>query len=293
MYRSYMNTNYSFLLVLLIGSLCTSMNAQGDSEIYALSIETVDGKRSFGIPVNLSNNLGYDNQPSFFDESTLLFSSSRNEQTDIALYSFNDNGKTWLSSTKQGSEYSPLLIPNDRAVSAIRLDTTGLQRLYRYPLSGTIPHPLFQKAKIAYHVWIDAHQLVATVLVENQMDLVLANTKNERIKTVYKNVGRSLHRIPNSSKVSFVQTMQGKSTVYAIDPLNSKLEVLISFAHPITDMYWFSDRLFLYSVGDLINEVDVVTSNEKIFYQSQSSSVSTITRILVSPDKAKLIFVGE
>jgi len=288
-----MKTNCSFLMVLLIGSLWTSMNAQGDSEIYALSIETVDGKRSFGIPVNLSNNPGYDNQPSFFDESTLLFSSSRNGQTDIALYSFNDNRKTWLSSTKQGSEYSPLLIPNDEAVSAIRLDTTGLQRLYRYPLSRMASRPLFQEAKIGYHVWVNAIQLVATVLVENRMDLVLANTEKESIKTVYKNVGRSLHRIPNSTKVSFVQTLEGKSTVYAIDPMNSKLEVLISLAFPITDMYWYSDSSFLYSVGDLINEVDIITSNEKTFYQNQSSSVSTITRILVSPDKSKLIFVGE
>ena len=198
-----------------------------------------------------------------------------------------------MSSTKQGSEYSPLLIPNDEAVSAIRLDTTGLQRLYRYPLSRMASRPLFQEAKIGYHVWVNAIQLVATVLVENRMDLVLANTEKESIKTVYKNVGRSLHRIPNSTKVSFVQTLEGKSTVYAIDPMNSMLEVLISLAFPITDMYWYSDSSFLYSIGDLINEVDIITSNEKTFYQNQSSSVSTITRILVSPDKSKLIFVGE
>ena len=288
-----MKTHHLLYSLLLIGGVWASLKAQGNAEIYALSMTTIDGETSFGEPQNLSNNPGYDSQPSFFDSTTLLFSSTRNGQTDIAQYLFLDKTKIWLSSTRQGSEYSPLLIPNDRAVSAIRLDTTGLQRLYRYPLSGEASQLLFQKAKIGYHVWVDANQLVATVLVENRMDLVLAQTNPEEIQTVFDNVGRSLHRIPSSNKVSFVQTNQGKSTVYALDPSNGTIETLAALNFSITDMYWFSNTSFLYSVGEVIMEFDLTIADHKVFYQNKATAVTTITRILVSPDKTKLIFVGE
>lgn len=288
-----MKTHHLLYSLLLIGGVWASLNAQGNAEIYALSMTTIDGETSFGEPQNLSNNLGYDSQPSFFDSTTLLFSSTRNGQTDIAQYSFLDKTKIWLSSTHQGSEYSPLLIPKDKAFSAIRLDTTGLQRLYRYPLSGEASQLLFQKAKIGYYVWVDANQLVATVLVENRMDLVLAQTNPEQIQTVFENVGRSLLRIPSSNKVSFVQTKKGKSTVYALNPSNVTIETLVALNFSVTDMYWFSNTSFLYSSGTKIYALDVASGEVTLFCQSSHADVEQITRMLVSPDKTQLIFVGE
>ena len=282
-----------FLSLCLLGSYCGFLFAQADTEIYALSLQVTDADFSFGTPKNISNNNGYDSQPSFFDATALLFSSTRNGQTDIAQYSFKDETKSWLSSTAVGSEYSPLLIPGDQAISAIRLDTTGLQRLYRYPLSSEKPELLFDKAKIGYHVWVNSTQLLATVLVEDRMDLSLANTEEDTLVTVFQDVGRSLNRIPNSSKVSFVQSKGEKSTVYAIDPSNKKIEKLIALDVPILDMYWFEKNIFLYSTGINIHSVDVVTGETKLFYQSQLEAVKRITRILVSPDKTRLIFVGE
>ena len=84
------------------------------------------------ISKNISNNEGYDNQPSFQNEHTILFASTRNKQTDILQYNSITGVKKWLNDTKQGSEYSPTSIPTTKDFSAIRLDTTGLQHLYRY-----------------------------------------------------------------------------------------------------------------------------------------------------------------
>src|SRR5690606_8593416 len=62
---------------------------------------------------NISNNRGYDNQPSFYSNDTILYSGTRNGQTDIAGFSFSNSNKFWLSDTKQGSEYSPQRIPGE------------------------------------------------------------------------------------------------------------------------------------------------------------------------------------
>ena len=87
----------------------------------------------------LSQNLGYDNQPSFWSEDALLYAATQNGQTDIVFHQLATGEKNGRSATGQGSEYSPLRIPSTDEFSAIRLDTTGLQRLYRYNTQDRIP----------------------------------------------------------------------------------------------------------------------------------------------------------
>ena len=50
--------------------------------------------------INISNNEGYDNQPSFFEDDNVLYASTRNGQTDIAQYHINYKSKTFINYTK-------------------------------------------------------------------------------------------------------------------------------------------------------------------------------------------------
>ena len=54
-------------------------NAQPNTDVYLLNTETSN-------LVNISDNKGYDNQPSFISDSLVLFAKSRQLQTDIILY---------------------------------------------------------------------------------------------------------------------------------------------------------------------------------------------------------------
>lgn len=162
-----MKNMLTIILLLCIRQLL----AQPNTEVYLMDITSEDGKTAFTNLRNISNNEGYDNQPSFYDNETILFSSTRNGQTDIAAYNINTGSVTWISNTPEGSEYSPLRIPNSNDISAIRLDTNGLQRLYRYDdLSGEST-VIRKNAKVGYHVWHSEDVLVNTILVENRMDL--------------------------------------------------------------------------------------------------------------------------
>jgi len=106
--------------------------AQSNTEVYLFNIIPNDNTVTLTNQQNISNNDGYDNQPSFYNDNQVLFASTRNGQTDIASYNVRDGKVSWINDTGFGSEYSPTKIPNQKAVSAIRLDTTGLQRLYSY-----------------------------------------------------------------------------------------------------------------------------------------------------------------
>ena len=81
---------------------------------------------------NISQNQDYDSQPFFIDNEQIVYARTYDVQTDIVKYHLKEKSLINLSETTIGGEYSPQLIPNTTNYSAVRLDTTGLQRIYKY-----------------------------------------------------------------------------------------------------------------------------------------------------------------
>ena len=121
---------YYFVILALLNFYI--LFAQSNTEVYLFDLSKKGTKIQLSNHRNISNNQGYDNQPSFYNDSIILFSASRNGQTDIAQYHIKNHTINWISNTLQGSEYSPTKLPNQKTISAIRLDTTGKQLLYAY-----------------------------------------------------------------------------------------------------------------------------------------------------------------
>ena len=93
--------------------------SQTATEIYLFDLVQNDSVFTIDNPLNISNNIGYDNQPSFlFDGSGILYASNRFDQTDVVLYNLINQTKAWLSNTP-GSEYSPTQTPNKKYFSTI------------------------------------------------------------------------------------------------------------------------------------------------------------------------------
>ena len=194
-----MKLNFSILFSIVF-TVCSS---QSNTEIFLYDIEVNQSKIQIKNGQNLSNNEGYDNQPSFLDDNTILFASTRNGQTDIAKYNLQSELKTFINAT-EGSEYTPLKIPNQDAVSAVRLDKDGLQRLYRYSLSDGKSSELIKDLVVAYYVWYNADIVVSAVIEGEQLNLYSTNIKKATNKKLATNIGRSLHKIPNSNLISFI-----------------------------------------------------------------------------------------
>ena len=229
------------IFLLAVGRL----SGQAATEVYLAEITPAPARWTVSEPVNISDNKGYDNQPAFLDDGHLLYARTRDGQTDIARYDLMAGATTWISDTPGGSEYSPLKIPGKEAVSAIRLDTTGLQRLYSYPLDGGKPSLLVNDLKIGYHLWYDRELLVCTVLVEDRMDLVLVNITANTRYTVRKNVGRSLQRIPGSSKFSYTERENGRFLLTSMDPHSREVELIARLPEGVQDICWISGTTFI------------------------------------------------
>ena len=259
--------------------------AQGETDVYL-----IDLTKDLDTPTNISRNRGYDNQPSFWDNDYLLYTRTRAGQTDIVRYHLNSKKMEWLSDTPQGSEYSPLRIPESDAFSAIRLDTTGLQRLYRYDLKGPISL-VDPNLKIGYHRWISATSLLCTVLVEDHMNLMLVQPDSSATLIAEK-VGRSLHRIPNTKQFSFIQQKEGKSVLSSYDPTTQLIQSLLTLPEGVQDVAWLASGTLIFGQGDRLFQWDPTTSTEVGIWK-KLEGINNISRLAVSPNGKLLALVGE
>ena len=192
---------YTFFLAAI--TFFTLSYSQSNTEVYLFDISTVNNKISITNNINISNSKDYDNQPSFLDDRYIVFSSTRNGQTDIAKYDTRYNGKIWINFT-EGGEYSPLKITNKNAVSAVRLDKDGKQRLYSYNLSNGESTELIEDLVVAYYTWYDENTIVSAVIEGDDLNLYITDLKERKSRQYATKVGRSFHKIPNSNLVSFI-----------------------------------------------------------------------------------------
>ena len=284
------------VLLLLLSSFWAFLGmAQANTEVFVLTLNVTSEGLDFSDLQNISNNPGYDNQPSFYNDNLVLFSSTRNGQTDIAAYYRNKDSLQWKTNTPNGSEYSPLKIPGKKAFSAIRLDKDGTQLLYEYNWLNEDSRVLLKDLKVGYHLWYSPDILVSAVLVDNRMDLVVSNLKDGTNYTFQKNVGRSLHKIPNSELISFISNEGDGLQIKSMDPLSGATKFLAALPPGVQDICWLINGTILAGKDNLLIGLspEVGESQWKVLTEFPKNKISNISRITSNAISGKLALVAE
>ncbi|MGG5487224.1 DUF6265 family protein [Gaetbulibacter sp. PBL-D1] len=268
--------------------------SQQDTEIFLFNIESPSSNISVTSGKNISNNEGYDNQPSFMNNDYILFSSNRNGQTDIIKYHTNYGSKTWLNFTESG-EYTPLKIPNKDAVSAVRLDPDGKQRLYAYSLKTSESTEIIKDLVVAYYTWYDENTIVSAVIEDTELNLYITDVNKGISKKYATNVGRSFHKIPNSNLVSFIS--KEDETQWKIKSLNPKTGAIKTIANTIEgveDICWLNHITILSGKGSSLQKFTLNKDNNwKTVTDLSSYGITTITRLTTNPEATKLLIAAE
>lgn len=281
------------LISLAIFSISLNLFAQSNTDIFLLDITRTNNKIELINLKNISNSEGYDNQPSFYDNNTVLFSSTRNNQTDIKSYNISSRDNSWKTNTSFGSEYSPLKIPDEEAVSFVRLDKSGLQRLYQYNLETEKSEIILKDLKVGYYVWYNQNILVSSVLVDDRMDLVISKLKDNSDLTMHKNVGRSLHKIPNSNLIGFISFENNSTIIKTLNPITGDIKIIKSLPIPITDVCWLSENKILIPDGKIIAQLNTLADSMSILHHFKEDEINGISAISISPDSKHLALVSE
>lgn len=281
------------LYLLLMAVLCCPgiSQAQGDIEIFLLTINLDGDSLGVGPAENLTQNPGYDNQPAFTADGALLFASTRNEQTDIARLDLASRTHAWLCDTPGGGEYSPLPIPGRESVSAIRLDTNGLQRLYAYQDGES--RLLFPDLKVGYQVWAGPDLLICTVLRDEGMDLVRAVPNGLFTETLREGVGRSLARIPGSGKISYTTYDNGLFRVMALDLQTGAAIQIATLPEGVQDLCWLPDGSLLCGGDGVLRRLRPDRAPDWQVVHRFDSGFGQISRMAVNEAGTLLALVAE
>ena len=207
--------------------------------------------------VNISQSPGYDNQPSFLpDSSAVLFSSNRDgKQTDIYRYDIAKQSLTQLTKTAE-PEYSPIVTPDGRTFSVIRVEPGDVQRLWRFNLDGSNPRLVLETIQpVGYHVWTDATHLALFILGAkgSPATLQFADTTTGTASVIASGIGRSILNRPKTGTVSFVTTGASRM-IREFDPKSlSATGDIVAPLEGSQDAAWLPDGRLLMAAGTKIS----------------------------------------
>ncbi|MEM9856996.1 MAG: hypothetical protein AAF843_06555 [Bacteroidota bacterium] len=274
------------LFFIILASLPFLTQAQPETEVYIFKLKQVNTTYELSEPWNVSGeNPGYDNQPHFLpDGKSMYYVSTRNGQTDVIQVEFKESSWAWLTFT-EGGEYSPTPIINgaEEAFSAIRLDRDGTQLLYQYPLDLSKPKVLVPELKIGYHCWISENLLAAFVLGEPST-LQLCHIAEGTHKIYDQNIGRSLHKIPNEGKVSYISKKSDPWKIMQLDPVTGVRTKITDTLDGVEDMAWTPAGDIIMGQGSKIYKFSPsVDTSWVLIADLDDFSLGNVTRIAVSP----------
>lgn len=268
--------------------------SQTNTAIYVFDVHQNDETFQLTNQKNISTSKGYNNQPFFYDDENVIFASTRNDFTDIFLYNLKDNSKRFISDTPNGGEYSPQRIPNSTNLSAVRLDADGLQRFYQYDFTSGKNKEIIPDLKVAYPNWFDENTLLAVSIVNDSLELFICDVKKKTNSSVAKNVGRSVHQIPNTDLMSFISKENKDSWVLkSINPKNQEIKTIIALGKS-EDITWLPNGTLLISNGNSIYKFHPKKDkNPSLFFRFSDENINNISRMAVNSDGSKIAFAAE
>lgn len=278
------------------------LRAQGETDVFVATLETRGGTLRVGTPSNVTNRVGYDNQPSFTHDGGAIFYTSTREdaQADIYRHVLATGRTTRVTRTAPESEYSANEVPGGGAISVIRVERDSTQRLWRIPLRGARggraePESVILPSlkPVGYHAWADATRLAMFVLGSPPV-LVLGDLTTGRSDTLMINIGRSLHRIPGGTHVSFVsKAYENAFWVMELDVDSRAMRPLARLPQGVEDYAWLPDGRLIAGNGGKLLVCDLKTQStwEEVADLSDAG-VGGITRLAVSPAGDRIAIVA-
>ena len=280
-----------YFLFLIISS---TIVAQTNTEVHVFDISKTNNEYHLSNGKNISNNKGYDSQPYFYENDQIIFASNRNNNTDIVLFNLKDNSKRFISNTSNGGEYSPQRIPKSKNISAVRLDKNGLQRFYKYNFKTGKNKEIIPNLKVAYPNWYDKNTVIAVAIVNDSLELFVSNLKKKTNISVAKNVGRSVHKIPNSNLVSFISKENEKYwLIKSLNPVTKEIKTITSLGK-YEDITWLPNGTLLIAKDNSIYKFHPKKDKyPNLFYSFSDENINNISRITVNSDGSKIALVAE
>ena len=267
------------------------------AEVFLVPLMTSGGTVRVGVPANITRREGYDNQPAFgLDSRSLFFTSNRGDgQSDIYRVDFSTGLIKPVRKTVPESEYSAMPTRDGKAVTVIRVEADSTQRLWQLPLDDAPPAVMFPDVKpVGYFAQADDSTWGLFVL-GSPATLQLAHIGRPGADVIARNIGRSLHRIPGSTRLSFVQKGDRGAPWYvmSLDPTTRRVDTLVRTITGSEDMAWIDSTTLVSGQGSKVLTWRRGDADWKPLGDFAFANLVGITRMTVSPNGQWLALVAE
>ena len=280
-----------FFSIFLVG--VSHAQAPG-TEVYLFDLVKTETAYELLNPKNISNNPGYDNQPSFLnDDSGVLMASTRNGQTDVALFDLENESLKFLNSSPGQSEYSPTQTPAPETISFVILTEDGVQQFWEMNLKTGETSIIESEEIIGYCAWYTTDTYFCFVLATetSPATLQMHNTSSGEKTVLSESPGRSIHKIPNENAISFIDNSTETRTIKAYYPETKTFKELAPALTSSQDMTWtpagemlmgLEDKLYLFKNSTWVEIADL-----------SEFGLTSITRMDVNNRGDQLVIVVE
>lgn len=264
-----------------------------DTDIFVAEISGTASSPSFSGWRNVTRRAGYDNQPGFSSDSRAIFYTVQESgQTDIYRHDL-DSGRNEQVTTTPESEYSATMMPGGDRFSAIRVEADSTQRLWSFRLDGSAPElVLTDIAPVGYHAWLNDTTLGLFVL-GRPATLQIADTETGAARVAGHAIGRSLHRVPGRTAVSFLHRDGGASMIRTLEPATGASAALVAPLDDSQDYAWTPSGVMIMGSGSVLYAFDPLTdSTWRQLVDLSGAGIDGITRLAISPDGTQIAVVA-
>jgi len=261
------------------------------TDIYLVSLTNGLASMNAALPSPIATAPGYENQPMFGpDGGRILFAANRGTQTDVFVFDRASGRTSQLTDTAE-NENSPTYLPagvgEAGGFSVVRTELDRSQRLWRFDSQGRNPQVVLTEVKpVGYHAWVDA-DVVALYVLGQPATLQIASVTSGAAAVAATGIGRSLHRVPGTKSVSFVQReASGEFWIKQIDIASKAIEPLVKAVEGSTDrdMAWMPDgRTLLMSSGTKVFSWTRGATGWTEVFDAAAHNLGAVSRLAVSP----------
>lgn len=281
---------------LLVFSLFCSLFVYGqmpETDIWLFKIENKEGKYNYSNPLNITNRIGYDNQPAFSNDgkSILYVCIDSSKQADV--YQYFISKKTKINLTKsQVSEYSPTIIPSGIGFSSVVVEKDSAQRLWQYNLDGTFKTIVHEGTdSIGYHTWLNADTLMYYKLTEPHSLRVLDLKTNKDVwicdhpTRAFKKIGSTSHFI-----YAIKDSLSTQFRIY--NPALRESNVYTTYPSLNEDFIWHPELGLIKSEGADLLRYNEPTKTWDLLFSFSSLGIKKITRFVFDNKTKQLTIVS-